>query len=354
MSDSKPVLSVVIVTYNSSDVILDCLESLLASEAVRLNILVVDNASTDDTLRVIQDWASGRVPFVASPGLPIELVASVKPLGIGLNDPESVQNGHTLSVISNVSNAGFASGVNVGLRHFLADVHVRAVWILNPDSIVTRSTAAAFAAKIVDAGPFSLMGGRILYVHEPNTIQTDGGKINWRTGVTDNVSLFCPHPQTGPIDPRTLDFIAGACMVASRTFIESAGLVPERYFLYYEEVEWALRRGDLPLLYCDEAVLYHQAGSSIGSATLGRGASAFSLYFKYRARAMFIRKFRRSALTTTRAYATAKAMQFVSKRRWAEAEAVMRGAFELPPPSSVSSRLSPEARRFAFKTTSTE
>ena len=54
-------IGVVIVTFNSAPVIAECLESVFASKDADLAVVVVDNDSTDSTLQVIEEWASGRM-----------------------------------------------------------------------------------------------------------------------------------------------------------------------------------------------------------------------------------------------------------------------------------------------------
>ena len=71
-------------------------------------------------------------------------------------------------------------------------------------------------------------------------------------------------------DPASLDFISGASMVASRAFIDQVGLMADDYFLYYEEIDWAARRGALPFRLCGDAIVYHHTGTSIGSASSSR------------------------------------------------------------------------------------
>jgi len=144
-----------------------------------------------------------------------------------------------------------------------------------------------------------------------------------------------------------MDFVTGASMVASRAFYEAAGPMPENYFLYYEEVDWALRRGDLPLAYCKDAIIYHRAGTAIGSPTLGRPASPFSLYFKHRGRIRFVRRHLPRALPGALMYSLAKAAQLGLKGFGAEARAVLAGSFNRPPAPEIRARLSPEAARLA-------
>src|SRR6056297_1829804 len=73
--DKVFMIAVIIVTYNSSDVIRNCLESLIHSEGETVRVVVVDNASTDATIEIIRDWAAER----ASSFQEVSLHASVQP-----------------------------------------------------------------------------------------------------------------------------------------------------------------------------------------------------------------------------------------------------------------------------------
>ena len=137
-------------------------------------------------------------------------------------------------------------------------------------------------------------------------------------------------------------------MVASRQFYEAAGPMPEDYFLYYEEVDWALRRGSLPLAYCAGGIVYHRAGTAIGSPTLGRPASPFSLYFKHRGRLKFMRRHFPWAVPTALLYSLAKAGQMFVKGYGKEGATLMSASLGQGPSSEVRDRLSVEARSRAF------
>ena len=342
---SNAPLGVVIVTHNASDVILDCLESLLSAalaDGIALRVAVVDNASTDDTVARIKSWASGETPYSAPSDLPFESPPVPKPLPLG----ESTQT-TSVSLLEEPANGGFAFGVNVGLAILAKDPEVDRFWILNPDSAVPQGSVVAFAQHDVAPDGFSLMGGRVVYLEAPDKIQSDGGIINRKTGVTHNKNQFS-GPQTAMPDPGELDFISGASMVASRAFYEAVGPLPEDYFLYYEEVDWALQRGALPLAYCPEALIYHRSGTSIGSSGVNRLASPFSTYFLYRARTRFVRRFFPAYLPVTIAYCCAKAAQLTLKGHRKEAGAVLQGCFNRPPPAYVTSVMSPEAQKIAF------
>lgn len=344
---SEPALGVVVVTFNSADVILDCLESLLNSTGVRLAVAVVDNASTDGTPALVRDWAAGRHAYADPGDLPFDLSPAAKPLPLaGASDAPLADTGHRITLLETGVNGGFAAGVNHGLAHLATDPGLDRFWVLNPDGVPAPETARNFATA---PGGFSLMGGRVLYLDGQgnNSIQVDGGKMR-RTGVSATVNKFLPHPGTPMPEAGDLDFITGASMVASRTFYEAAGPMPEDYFLYYEEVDWASRRGDLPLACVDDAVVWHRAGTSIGSGSPGQGASPMSHYFLHRGRMRFVRRVCPQNLPFAFAYTCYRLLRLLPKRSWAEFDALARGGLGLPPPRAVRERLSPEAQDRAF------
>lgn len=336
-----PALGVVIVSFNSSDVILDCLGTLLAAPGVRLHVVVVDNASTDGTPALVRDWASGRVPHRVADDLPFE--ARPLPRPVAMEGPEA-----PLHLIEAGVNGGYGAGVNIGLSYLSGIDGLDRFWILNPDAVVPPATPRAFATH--DEGkPFALMGGRVTYYEPADMIQMDGGTLDRRTGVTGNLNLGASFATTPPPDPSRIDFISGANMVVSRAHYETAGPMAEDYFLYYEEIDWSMRRGALPLAFCPTARIHHRAGTAIGSPTLARIASPFSIYFLHRARMRFMRRFHPEALPTAWAYSLAKAAQLLARGYPAQARALIAGARDAALPRAVRDRLGPEASRRAAR-----
>ncbi len=336
MTDTETgAIGVVVVTYNSSDVIIPCLESLLASDHPDLRVVVCDNSSPDDTVDVIRDWA-------------VKQDVAFAEREVGREPPDDVGSATQLLLLRSSVNGGFAAGVNLGLKTLLKSPDVGLFWILNPDCIVPPATASAYARAAAEAGPFSLMGGRLAFPDSPHVIQSDGGRIGRWTGICRNANQGNLPDAVAPPDPETLDYVAGANFVASRQFIETAGLMQEDYFLYFEEIDWAFRRGDLPLKFCQTALVYHHNGTAIGSGSLNQRASAFSNYFNYRNRMRFVRRHFPAARVTAYLYSTAKIVKLLLSGARDEAIGAFRGLNQLPPPKAIRDRLSPDAAKMAF------
>lgn len=330
-----PAIGVAIVTFNSADVIIGCLDSLFASQGAAPRVVVTDNASGDDTVARVREWAAGRA--AADPGFRfVELSA-------GEAAPAAA-----LTLLHAGFNGGYAHGVNAGLRLLLSDDALDLFWVLNPDCEVAPDAAVQYLAHGAD-GCFALMGGRTIYREAPGLIQTDGGQVSRWTGICRSLNAGRVPAEAAMPEVSEVDYLTGANLVASRAFIERAGLMKEDYFLYYEEVDWAFRRGDLPLRLVPDAIVYHHGGTSIGSRTASRRASAFAWYFNTRNRIRFLRRHRPLAVPFGLAHAIAKAGQLLLRGERAEARAVLTGAFGLPPPAQVRARIAPgQAQALAF------
>jgi GT2 family glycosyltransferase len=324
-------LGVIIVTYASGDVIEACLDSLVASEGADISIAICDNASPDDTVEKVRGWARNRN------------LALHETTETGDPRPEG-----RVTLIRSSVNRGFAGGVNLGIRFLMRDRNCNLFWILNPDCEVAPDAAAAFEACALKAGEFALMGSRIVYREAPGLIQSDGGHVERWTGVCHNVNQGADPVATALPSVDQLDYLSGASVVASRHFIETVGAVPENYFLYYEEVEWAARRGALPLVLCAEAVVHHHGGTAIGTGAVDRLASPFALYFNYRNRMRFVRAIHPVALPLAYLASLARVGKLVAKGAWSEAASAFLGLNQLPPPQKVREKLAPNAAALAF------
>lgn len=331
--DGTHTIAVVICTYGAADVITDCLDSLAATTGVRLRVAICDNASPDATVAVVTDWAAKR-------GIDVTHAHAGDQAGA---DPA------WLSIVQSPSNLGFAGGVNAGLTWFLPCPEIDLFWVLNPDSMVRPDTAAAYAARAGKVGTFGLMGGRTQFAESPGLIQSDGGRVrHWTGGVCLNVNNGMMPETAVPPEANSLDFLSGANLVASRAFLETVGLMKEDYFLYYEEVDWAYRRGDLPLITCPDAVVHHHGGTAIGSSVMGRPASAFANYFIYRNRMRFVARFAWGKLPVAYAVSLAQIAKMIRRGGWSAAASALRGLHGMAPSDAVANRVSPDARARAF------
>jgi GT2 family glycosyltransferase len=332
-------LGIIIVTYLSADVIADCLESLSRSDHTAIRIVVCDNASPDQTRDVIRDWA-------ATKALQFQELAADKMASAASAPATSA----AVTLLKCPVNTGYAGAANQGIHFLQQDAQVDLFWVLNPDCVVPPGTASAFVAAAAERA-FSLMGGRIIYLGDQAIIQSDGGYVSRWTGRVKNLNQGLLASEAPEMPATARRFISGASMVASREFIENAGLMNENYFLYFEEVDWALRRGDLPLAWCAAAIVHHHGGTVIGTGAVNRAPTAFANYFNFRNRMKFIVRFNPAAVPVAYAWSVLKILKILLTENVAQASSAWRGLHGLAPPAEVAERISPAAQKLAFAKT---
>lgn len=296
-------LGVVLVNWNGGDITIECLESLLRSD-IPLRVVVVDNDSADDSVARIRAWASGETPYAVPDSQLAHLTDPPLPKPLPLTEmtgeeslrvppvPEALEGG-SLTLIASGGNLGFAGGNNVGIRHLLLDPDISAVWLLNNDTVVEPGAARA-VLKTVESDPkMGMVGTVVRYYNRPETVQVlNGLTFNLWTGMGQGIGGGLPVSQrVSPADVvKRTDMVLGASFCVSRRFVQTVGLMSERYFLYYEEIDWATRnRGRFRTGFARGAQVYHKHGGAIGSSSVKGGRSAMSDYWMLRSRLKFYR-----------------------------------------------------------------
>ena len=188
-------------------------------------------------------------------------------------------------------NLGYAGGVNAHLEQLLATSDWPGVWILNPD---TEPEPGALRELVSYAAKHSrdMVGSRQRPRDEPEIVLSRG--LSWRkwrvaTGSVDRRVPAAVCPPTDETDKR-LDSPSGGSMYVTRSCIERIGLMDERYFLYYEDLDWGLRAKKMGLIgYAHHSVVVHDGGATIGGGSSRRRDSPLSVYLEFRNRLLFAR-----------------------------------------------------------------
>ncbi len=283
--------SVIVLNWNGWADTIECLESLFHLDSTDFRVIVCDNASGDGSIEKIQKWATGEIPAGCANSALRRLTdpPSRKPIPyrvLSHGDVESrIAEGYDerLVLIENGANLGFAAGNNVGLRYALGDPACRYFWILNNDTVVEPDALSAILRCFEQRPGLGLCGSVSRSYSVPEEVQVWGGRsLDRWTGRT--------YKSDGP--GEAIDYVEGCSMAASRLFLEQVGLLHESYFLYFEELDWAMRaRGKLVLGYCRESVIYHKEGASIGSHADRKQRSLLSEQYLSRSRVLFMRRF---------------------------------------------------------------
>ena len=276
-----PKLAVVLVNWNGWRDTVACLSSLLPTLTPGSKVLVCDNASSDESLSHIGNWAQEST----GPESWRSHTRSTAQQGGNVDDPQ-------LILIDTQANLGFAGGNNVGIRYALAQ-GFDYIWLLNNDTVVDKHAAAELLQRMMADTRIGMCGSTIFYHDRPNTVQCLGGsRFDVRSAVGAPIG-FGPKPNPLPSIQeveRQLGHISGASMMVSRPFLEAVGLMEESYFLYFEEIDWAIRaEGMFTLGWAPLSYVWHKEGASIGSSHRSRPSDK-SLSFICTNRLKFTRK----------------------------------------------------------------
>lgn len=289
-------LGVVVVNWRQPGFTIECLESLLRLPA-EVRIVVVDNGSGDDSLAMLRAWARGDLPYAAPPGPlarltmpPVAKPVALVPAGPATRVPRGA-SAPRLTLLESPDNLGFAGGNNLGARYLLSDPAIDYVWFVNNDAIVAASAAQALVGTFAADPKIGMVGTTVCHYDRPDIIQArNGARFSVLTG--NGHPIDNGKPATGPVDSkRVVDqtgFVTGASLAISRALWNAVGEMSERYFLYYEEIDWATRAKDrFRLGYARAARVYHRHGGTIGSAPSRAKRSPRAEYWMLRSRLRF-------------------------------------------------------------------
>jgi GT2 family glycosyltransferase len=309
---------VVVLNWNGWRDTVECLDSLFVSQDVEFRVVVCDNASTDESMAQLRAWAGNRF---GSGGW--------SEYSRGHDGLIQLQNSSTpLVLIQNGANLGFAGGNNPGVAYAMADSACEFIWLLNNDTVVVPDALACAVSRMRQDAGIGMCGSTLVYYHERTKVQAFGGAVYLPIrGSSRHVGAFSSIDQIPSVPEEIegkLSYIIGAAMLVRREFIEQVGMMSEDYFLYFEEVDWATRgRGRFKVGYAPASLVYHKEGASIG--TSASGGSPLSVYYLYRNRVRFTKRFYRLYLASVLAYSGWEVLKFALKRRWPQARSACRG-----------------------------
>lgn len=220
-------LSIMIVNWNTKDLLADCLESLIDIRQSIREVIVVDNASTDGSAGM----ASAQFPWV--------------------------------TLIDSPDNLGFAAGNNLALRHATGQT----VLLLNPDTVVTKGAIERLWQVLAAFPQVGIVGAQLL--NADGSLQMSIGVFPsvWSELPLINRRLRTVHrtfpvstPQ-GEATVQSVDWVSGAALMMKREVIEAIGPLDESFWLYTEETDWCYRAraAGWDVLLVPQAHVYHLA-----------------------------------------------------------------------------------------------
>ncbi len=242
----NPLVSIITINFNQIEVTMDLLRSLREISYPEIEIIVVDNASSVGNSYTIKE-AYPEIQLIKSP-----------------------------------KNLGFAGGNNLGIRQAKG----KYLFFINNDTIVPVNIIEPLVERLENRPEIGMVSPKIKFHWNPELIQYAGyTKMNPYT--IRNFSIGYHQPDGPEFDqPGETESIHGAAMMVPMEVIKKAGLMPEIYFLYYEEQDWVqmIKRAGYKIYYEPKSYILHKESVSTGKN------SPFKTYYIARNRLVYTRR----------------------------------------------------------------
>lgn len=256
-SDNK--ICYVILNYNSFDDTKACITSLSNQTVKSFDILIIDNNSSDNSLKYLQT-----------------------------EFPD-------LIFIKNEKNLGFTGGCNIGIK-FCIEYGYEYIFLLNNDTIAHPKLMENIYSYINVNHNVSLITGTIFYKEFPNKLWYAGGKIDYfrLKGIhlqinnnLDEVDLSLKQTD------NDITFISGCMMLIKSDVFSKIGLLDDYFFANYEDVDFCIRANSsgLTMAYLPEAIIWHKVSPNFKSKSSLIKFKPILYYLKARNKTYLIKKY---------------------------------------------------------------
>jgi len=216
----EPRVNIISVNYNSAEDILQCIFSLRKSTYKSFQLFIVDNQSTDDSIRIIRnEFTNEAISF--SEFTPKEILKDTQ---------RSTIKNKEVVLIKNDENKGFAAGNNVALQFLLQERKNEFIWLLNPD-VELEPDVMANLVTLYQGRKKLILGNLIHHYANREKIMFCGGfQVKKLSHGINNI--------TQKKNIAKIDAISGASFFTKMDTFRELGLLPETYFMYWEETDF--------------------------------------------------------------------------------------------------------------------
>ena len=292
---------IIILNYNGWKDTIECLESVLKSDYQNYQIVLVDNDSSNHSMDYIISWAEGKQEVIYDENSQLKHLSQPfepKPLSyVYYTKEEALAGGdaskendlnNPLIFIQAGENGGFAVGNNIGIKYALAKGDFEYIWLLNNDTVIEKNVISTLI-KNIKKNNKNIYGTILCYYNNPNIIQAiGGGRLNNIFGIPKMLGKMLKKESIQYLTKnQRLDFITGASIFISKEILNDIGLIPENYFMYWEDTDWSFKAINKNYI-IDVAYtfIYHKEGNSIGYKSFKQQRldllNTLKFYYKYR------------------------------------------------------------------------
>lgn len=218
----KPNVTAIIVNWNRKNDVIALLDSVARLDVHLPQVVVVDNASSDDSVAGITAHA-------------LEVI-----------------------LIENPVNLGGTGGFNTGLRYALANLDQDYLWLLDNDATVAPGALSALVETMEKDTSIAVAGSKILNAHDPDHIVETGAHIDWLTAsvVPRNRNVINPGDEPKLFD---VEYVAICSALFRVSALQRIGIMDERYFLLWDDMDWgaSFSQAGYRVVAVNHSVIYH-------------------------------------------------------------------------------------------------
>lgn len=197
-----PKVTVIVLCFNGVNLTVGCLESLYKQDYPNMEVVIVDNCSTDGTIPTV----TAKFPQV--------------------------------KIVQNNENLGYAMGNNKGMEYAL-DAKAEAVFLVNNDTRLNENCLSILIKALVANPKIGVIGPKVYTWDCNKSISSAGGIVDWRMANAMNVGMG--EEDIGQFSERDVDFVNGCGLLVTRDAILRVGGLDAKFFMYWEETDWCLR-----------------------------------------------------------------------------------------------------------------
>jgi GT2 family glycosyltransferase len=263
IDEYDPIVFVSILNWNGWQDTIECLESLQQLKNQNIRVVVLDNASTDNSVEEIISWLEkqnhiGEVSFVRYN------ISEVNKGGNIVGETNLSVKSAKLKIvfIKSELNLGFAGGNNVIINYAL-NKNATYVWVLNNDTVVLPNSLDNMINILQDRSDLYGITPQIRYFNAKEVIWNCGGMLNWY-GTKKYIYSDIHYSKLPKACTKEITFVTGCAVLIRGDVFSKIGLLSDRYFFGTEDLEYSQRikedGGKLAVAF--ESVIYHKVNRS--------------------------------------------------------------------------------------------